>query len=333
MPSAAATLERADPGPGARCEDREARAARGGRRRSSPPPPPRRGGDLLLRLRGEGAGRAPVDPYLAGGLRAWLEDAAALVADGTGAPGLAGGPGGGIAAVGGGREMPGRSLIVGMPDVAAATCDAARQSSRSGGEQAGFAVARLALARTSFRLALAGAGLVRGDPFGEALSALRSAGGVPRLIATMSDADTAALRAAVAHDAAGIAADWRPPPPSWLPRTAERLCAPLAAGAVLLRATADLALGSPPQSTASVCLVSLRVGRPGEGDISARRFLALLETLRSGAPPFRVATYHPGQRELVCEDVTDSMLAAAVHDVLERLSSPDAAPGEQRGTR
>jgi hypothetical protein len=135
--------------------------------------------------------------------------------------------------------------------------------------------------------------------------------------------ERADLRAFARARASVISTQWRPVPVAWLPRTGERLEVPLGGSAVVLRATADLVLGRPSDGTASVCLVRLHEQRPGQaGTVQAeraRRALALAETLRSGTPPWRVASYDPGEGRLTCDDVSPELLAKAVRDVLDAL--------------
>lgn len=254
--------------------------------------------DPLLQLRAPGASRAPVDPGLAGGLRAWLEDAATML-------------------------RPDDCRVIVTPD---------RHAAAEGDLASSFAVARHAIARTIFRMVLTGA--MPGDPFDDALVALCAGGTGLRsieLIQSMSGKDLASLRGVARADAHQIAATWRRPAARWLPRTAERICVPLAAGAIELRVTADLVLGTPSRGTASVCLVEVGAGAPAALHARSRRFIALAETLRSGAPPFRVATYHPGPSLLVTEEVSDAMLVAAVEDAVDAIAHRAATEVSERG--
>ncbi|MGH8979436.1 MAG: hypothetical protein ACRDWE_00240 [Acidimicrobiales bacterium] len=239
---------------------------------------------LLTRLRATDGRRPQVDPGLAGGLRAWLEDAVADSAQGS--------------------RRAGPPLVVGIGDA-----DADGRSDAAG-----------EIARALFLLVVSGV-TVR-HPLEDAISALsagvRGAAAAERL-RRGARAQRSSARREAARVAETIAAQWRPPPASWLPRLGERLRVPLGGGRVLLAATTDLALGAPDGRTASVSMVQLRPRPPSEGDRSRRRLLALAETLRSGAPPFRVATYHPASGELVCDDVCDTMLALAVEDVGQAL--------------
>jgi hypothetical protein len=148
--------------------------------------------------------------------------------------------------------------------------------------------------------------------------------------------ERAALRAAVRTSASRMAAQWPTAPPAWLPRTGERLRVPLAGGAVVLSSTADLVLGRPSAGVASVCLVRVHVPRGGwaSGDTDGRalRALALAETLRSGARPWRVGSYDPSTGRLRYEDADEALLVAAVDDVLRALRCPpDRGAGVRRG--
>ena len=125
------------------------------------------------------------------------------------------------------------------------------------------------------------------------------------------------MTAEVAEHAANIVERWPVPSPAWLPRTQERLEVPLCGGRVVLAGVVDLVLGSPAQDRASVCLVELKSGArriEHRGDL---HFYALLEALRSGAPPFRIATYYSGTGELDAEPVDEDTLVGALARVLD----------------
>lgn len=259
-------------------------------------------GDLLDRLRSPSTPRPVVDEWLAGGLRAWLEDGAHICGSGVGGSG--------------GRRRP---VVVrdGMP---VPRVPAWRR-------RIGLTELRLCLTRVTFRLTVAD-GPPR-HPFEDALCAISVTDRGPAVleaIRRLPKHDRAELRAALRAHAAAMAAQWRPVPHSWLPRTGERLRFPLAGGAVVLSSTADLVLGRPSAGTASVCIVRVhdgQVGRAG-GDAAGRalRALALAETLRSGARPWRVASYDPGTAQLRCEDAGEGLLVEGVRDVLRALQAP-----------
>ena len=91
---------------------------------------------------------------------------------------------------------------------------------------------------------------------------------------------------------------------------------PLAGGRVVLSGVVDLAFGGPAGDRASVCVVEIKSGRRRIDHRGDLHFYALLETLRSGAPPFRIATYYTRTGELDVEAVSDDVLVGAVQRVL-----------------
>ena len=245
-----------------------------------------------------------VDGGLAGGLRAWLEDVAAAAGRD-----------------GGGADLPGR----GRPAAQVVVRDGALVSTGEGGRLRPWTLSdlRSSLTRTIFRLVTTGAALRH--PLDDALCALSvtdRGDDVLEMVRRLGGRDRAALRAFARARASSIQAQWRPVPPAWLPRTGERLRVPLAGGAVSLTSTADLVVGRPSDGRSSVCLVRLPArGAPGVGDAAARtrRALALAETLRSGAPPLRVATYDPRTGQVACDEADGAFLTAAVLDVVGAL--------------
>ena len=91
---------------------------------------------------------------------------------------------------------------------------------------------------------------------------------------------------------------------------------PLVGGRVVMSGVVDLAFGSPAGPRASVCVVELKSGRRRVEHRGDFHYYALLETLRSGAPPFRIATYYTRTGELDVEAVTDDVLVGALQRVL-----------------
>lgn len=262
-------------------------------------------GELVTRLRGDLLSRPPVDPNLAGGLREWLGDGLAGVANA-------------------------------LPDHAAPVVVTRRllMAGATGGVTApgpgGPALARAALMSTLFRQRVAG--LAPRDPMAEAVAGLAADGYSRRAlsaVAALTPAERRELGDELREIDERMARQWTPIPPSWLPRTRERLSVPVAGGRILLTGVADLVLGRP-AATASVCLVSLRSGRPQTADRSVRRFLALLESIRSGAQPLRVATYYPSTGDLAIDEVTDDVLSATAAAVIERVLSLPLVPRDRR---
>jgi len=269
----------------------------------------------LTDLRGDTSRRPRVDPGLAGGLREWLEDGIS-------------GPATTLS--GGARPV----LVTGTRLTAALDGVSVRQVTWS------VRTARDALVRILFRQQVSTGAI--GDPVADALGAARAEGrrslvdfieGLARPARTVFDHEVA-TRAALLRNR------WRVPAGAWLARTADRLSIPLAGGRVLLCAEADLVLGAPSRAHASICLVDVRGGPGGAAARVGRHYLALLETIRSGAPPARLATYHAASGRLETEDVTDALLAQAAINTIASvcaLIAPTApakvAPVGQEATR
>ncbi len=100
----------------------------------------------------------------------------------------------------------------------------------------------------------------------------------------------------------------------------------LADGAVELSARVDLAIGRPARDEASVAIVEVTSGSRRVEHRADLHFYALIETLRSPAPPFVVATYYSRTGELDVDPVTDELLVGAARRTLvgaRRLRHPD----------
>jgi len=259
---------------------------------------------LLARLRGDGTERPVVDPGLAGGLRDWLEDALAP-------------------SVG---RLPESAPPVRVTKEAinqVLTCEAHFLAGRDAARRPTPELARGSLVDALFRQWVT-TGTI-GDPLHDALGALEVGGdpdGVAGFVQTLDPARRRALAEEVAAHAATISADWPSLSPAWMPRTQERLIVPLAGGRLVLSGVVDLALGAPSGGRASVCIVEVKSGRRRVEHRGDLHFYALLETLRSGAAPFRLATYYSAGGELDVEPVGADVMHTALHRVLsatERL--------------
>jgi len=257
------------------------------------------GGDVLERLRADGASRPAVDAALAGGLRDWLEDG---LAPGVEARGDAAEP------VRVSKEALNQVLV----------CEAHLVAARRAPRVPTVELVRGSCVDALFRQWIS-VGAV-GDPWDDALSALEVDGdrdGVASFARALTGPRRQALEAELAEQVAQIQAHWSVPSPAWLARTQERLEVPLCGGRVVLAGVVDLVLGGPPEERASVCLVELKSGGrrlEHRGDL---HFYALLETLRSGSPPFRIATYYSATGELDDEAVGDDALVSALKRTLE----------------
>ncbi|MFN2608674.1 MAG: PD-(D/E)XK nuclease family protein [Acidimicrobiales bacterium] len=159
-------------------------------------------------------------------------------------------------------------------------------------------------------------------------------------LASASAADVADLRAGANDLVAKFVECWPPLKPSWSPRTETRIGADLCGGRVVLRGKVDLVLGRARGSQARVLVVDLKSGRAYGSHLDDLRFYALVQALRVGVPPFRVASYYLDTATFHHEDVTEDTLAIATRRVIDGARKlvelgggrpPTVTPGPQCG--
>jgi hypothetical protein len=154
------------------------------------------------------------------------------------------------------------------------------------------------------------------DPLGDALDACRTEGpggagaAAVAAVEAMDEPARAALGAMVATHAAHLADLMPRLAPAWMPRTDDRVAIPLAGGRIVLHGVFDLLVGLPRPDTASLCAVGLCTGGSWARERRSLHYLALLETLRSGSPPYRLALLETSNGRYGIEDVREEHLRA-----------------------
>ncbi len=131
--------------------------------------------------------------------------------------------------------------------------------------------------------------------------------------------------------------DWPPISPAWFPRVESPVRVDLCDGRILLSGKLDFALGRPRGTEGRVVIIDFKTGGAYAQHAEELRFYALLETLRSGVPPFRVAAYYLDAGTFSVEDVTEDTLASAVRRTVDGARkiielragrrTPDLTPG------
>jgi hypothetical protein len=138
----------------------------------------------------------------------------------------------------------------------------------------------------------------------------------------------------------GSAADWvvkfqdtfPPLRRSWRPRLESSLTVEACDAAIAMRGKVDLALGRAEGAVARVVIIDFKTGRASRMHIDDLRFYALLETIRVGVPPFRLATFSLDSGTWQAEDVDVDILAATIRRVvagaakLAEVGATDARP-------
>jgi hypothetical protein len=102
----------------------------------------------------------------------------------------------------------------------------------------------------------------------------------------------------------------------------------------VLHGVFDLLVGLPQAGTASLCALGLSTGGSWARERRSLHYLALLETLRSGTPPFRLALLETGSGRYGIEDVREEHLRAIASHLAAWLAGVTSVPlagGEVRG--
>lgn len=137
--------------------------------------------------------------------------------------------------------------------------------------------------------------------------------GLADWLRTCSDVERAEVRAEANDRVAAFLDCWPPLRRTWAPVTESKVRAELCGGRVQLRGKVDLTLGraSGPRASGKV-LVDLKTGGFAPDHLHDLRFYALIETVRLGVPPRRVASYYLESAWMAPEDVTVGLLDSAV---------------------
>jgi RecB family exonuclease len=133
----------------------------------------------------------------------------------------------------------------------------------------------------------------------------------------LPEAERAELRDAASEVVSAFTELWPPLARTWFPRTETPVRAELCGGKVVLTGRVDLSLGVADGDRAGRVLVDLKTGGASAGHLHDLRFYALLETLRSGVPPLRLATSYLEAGDLAVEDVDEDVLEAAVRRTVQ----------------
>ena len=252
-------------------------------------------------LRGEAATRPRFDPGLAGGLRAWLEDAAydVVAARGEHAPPL----------------VLGARQLLGSPDE--------RRNDDAVTEH--YVLSRLV--HTLLRQLVHTGGI--NDPLADAVDGLRATGADTAVlqVESLPEAARATLAETLAVHARNLTSLVPRFAPGWMPRTDDRVAIPLGGGRVVLHGVFDLVVGLPQPRTASLCALGLSTGAPWASERRSLHYLSLLETLRTGTPPFRLALLESASGRYGVEDVREEHLRAIASHIAAWLARASADHG------
>lgn len=135
-------------------------------------------------------------------------------------------------------------------------------------------------------------------------------------LASATEAEQAELRSGANEFVAAFQDCFPTLPGSWRPRLESPVKVELFDGRINLRSKVDLKLGQANGHEARVLLLDVKTGRPAASHADDLRFYALLETMKIGVPPFRVASLYLETGDWHCEDITEDILDVAVRRVV-----------------
>jgi hypothetical protein len=136
-------------------------------------------------------------------------------------------------------------------------------------------------------------------------------GSLGRYLQSASYLDLAELRAQANDVVVQFFECFPPLRREWRPRTDTPIVVGFCADRISLRGRPDLAFGQARGEEAGVLIVDLKTGRSYPQHLDDLRFYALLQTLKVGTPPYRVASYYLDSATFHAEDVTASSLEIA----------------------
>jgi CRISPR/Cas system-associated exonuclease Cas4 (RecB family) len=139
-------------------------------------------------------------------------------------------------------------------------------------------------------------------------------------IAGLAAADEADLRGLAVERVTKFSECFPPLDKRATPMTEARVQWPLD-GPIVLSGKVDLVLGRPVGTESRKVIIDLKTGRPAHRHREDLRFYALVETLRTGVPPRRLASFYLDVGQPVIEDVTPAVLRTAVRRTLDGVNA------------
>lgn len=161
--------------------------------------------------------------------------------------------------------------------------------------------------------------------------------GISEFLQGCTEVEWAELRALAGDSVTKFLECFPPLRRSWRPVTEARVRHELCHDRVTLLGKPDLALGQPQGPTAGKVLIDLKTGGFSPSHVDDLRFYALVETLRVGVPPMKLASYYLDACRPHPEPVTVGLLEAAAQrviagaDRLVALEHERAAPVKRTG--
>ena len=139
-------------------------------------------------------------------------------------------------------------------------------------------------------------------------------------VAGLSEADLADLRGLAVDKVVKFQECFPPLVPAFAPAVESSVRWPNE-GPIVLAGKVDLTIGRPHGAESRKVIVDLKTGRVAPKHREDLRFYALIETLRSGVPPRKLASFYLDAGEPVVEDVVESTMLTAARRTLDAVNA------------
>lgn len=139
-------------------------------------------------------------------------------------------------------------------------------------------------------------------------------------VAGLGEADRADLRGGANERVTRFMECFPPLVPQFWPTTETSLRYPLN-GPIVMSGKVDLTIGRPIGSEARKVIIDFKSGQPRPQHREDLRFYAVIEMLRSGVPPRKLASYYLDAASAETEDVTEAMLRSGVRRILDGINA------------
>jgi hypothetical protein len=149
-------------------------------------------------------------------------------------------------------------------------------------------------------------------------------------VRSLNEFERADLRGSAIDSLTAFLELWPPLNPRWRPCTESKRRVDFFGERIVLQGKVDLTVGSASGTTAGKVLVDLKTGGFSPTHLDDLRYYALLETIRSGVPPRRVASHYLDSGNLVPEDITEAALDSAVARVVDAVMTGLELRAEKR---
>lgn len=134
-------------------------------------------------------------------------------------------------------------------------------------------------------------------------------------LASLGEYDRAEVRGLAVEHVTAFQECFPPLKAAWIPRTESKVQVSLLGGRIMLSGKVDLTLGRP----GAKVIIDLKSGRYAVAHRDDLRFYALIETIKMGVPPRKLASYYLDQARTHPEDVTEPLLRSATRRTIDGI--------------